>query len=113
MAVKVEFLQEYSAKTAAGEIRTVAAGAVLNLSPEKAERLITAGIVLEIESEAAIWKWFFREADKQFQPDSLTPGAWNQQKKHRHAAQAFFADGRIPEAREELAKALTALRGVP
>jgi hypothetical protein len=99
LTVKVEFLKEYSARTAAGETRTVAVGAVLDLSPEKATRLITAGIVLEVESVPAIWKWFVMSADSLYQSASIpiTVEAWNLHKNHQQAAQACFDNGHIPE----------------
>ena len=112
--VKVEFLKEYSARTASGETRTVAAGTVLDLSPDKAARLIAAGIVLDVESVPALWKWFVASAAGLFQSAavSITPEAWSIHKKHRHAAQACFDNERIEEARAELGKALAALQRV-
>jgi len=112
--VKVEFLKDYSARTASGETRTVAAGAVLDLSPDKATRLITAGVVLDIESASALWKWFVTSADCLFQASagSITPDAWSEHKKHRQAAQDCFDNKRIADARVELGKALAALQRV-
>ena len=111
-AMKVEFLKEYSARTAAGETRTVAAGAVLDLSPEKAARLIAAGHALDIESIPALWKWFVASADRLYQLSAIpiTSEAWRLHMKYRQAAQACFDNERIAEAREELNKALDALQ---
>ena len=113
--MKVEFLKEYSARTAAGETRTVAAGAVLDLSPDKAARLIAAGIVLDVESVPALWKWFVASADCLYQTATIaiTPEAWSIHKEHRQAAQACFDNKCIAEARVELGKALDALQLVP
>ncbi len=112
--MKVEFLKDYSARTASGETRTVATGAVLDLSPDKAARLISSGIVLDVESVPAIWKWFVTSADGLFQSsaESITPEAWSIHKKHRQAAQDCFDNKRIAEARIELGKALAALQRV-
>lgn len=49
--MKVEFLKEFEAKTAAGS-RTITAGTVLDLSPEKAERLVRAGIAAGVDEKA-------------------------------------------------------------
>jgi len=112
LTVKVEFLKEYSARTISGETRTVAAGAVLDLSPDKAARLIAAGIVLDVESVPALWKWFVTSADCLFRSSTIpvTPEVWSIHKKHRQAAQACFVNGHITEARVELGKALKALQ---
>jgi len=108
--MKIEFLKEYSAKTASGEIRTVAAGTVLVLSEDKANRLIAAGVAFDVESVMGIWKWFLASADNQFQAEAVTPEVWSLHKKHTQAAKACFDTGDILEAREELKMALLALR---
>lgn len=52
--LKVEFLKEYAARTSSGGTRTIAAGAVLDLSPEKSIRLVDAGIARKIQSNLDI-----------------------------------------------------------
>lgn len=47
--MKVEFLQNFEAKTATGP-RPIAAGTVLDLAEEKAGKLLAAGIVKVVES---------------------------------------------------------------
>ena len=47
--MKVEFLQNFEAKTTTGT-RTIAAGTVLDLTEDKASKLLVAGIVKVIES---------------------------------------------------------------
>lgn len=108
--MKVEFLKEYSARTAAGETRTVAAGTVLDLSAEKAARLAVAGFVLEAGSIPALWKWFVAAAAEVYRTDKISPEVWELHKKHRGAAQALFNDCRIQEARRELENALKVLQ---
>jgi hypothetical protein len=108
--VKVEFLKEYSARTASGETRTVAAGTVLDLQPEKAARLAAAGIVLDAGSIPALWKWFVAAADEVYCTDKISPEVWELHKKHWRAALALSNDCRIQEARRELENALKVLQ---
>lgn len=49
--MKVEFVQDFEAQTTSGA-RTIPAGTVLDLLPEKARRLIRADIAVEIDEEA-------------------------------------------------------------
>jgi hypothetical protein len=111
--VKVEFLKEYTARTATGEARTVAAGTVLDLSPDKGNRLVAAGVALDLDEVISIWREFAASAGKVFHSSSTTSDSWIQHKNHLQAAQALFKTARIPEARAELDKALAALRDAP
>jgi hypothetical protein len=111
--VKVEFLKEYTARTATGETRTVAAGTVLDLSPDKGNRLVDAVVVLDLDAVVSIWREFAASADKVYRSYSTTSDSWIQHKNHLHVAQALFKTARIPEARAELDKALAALRAAP
>lgn len=47
--MKVEFLQNFEAKTTTGT-RTIAAGTVLDLAEDKASKLLSAGIVKAVEA---------------------------------------------------------------
>ncbi len=109
--MKVRFLKEYTAKTKAGETRTVAAGTVLDLSPEKTERLVAAGLVLNLDEALSICHWFWNIGDQVYRSSDKTHEAWNRHKKHRDAAEAFFETGNTIAARVELEKALAALAG--
>lgn len=111
--MRVLFIQEYSAKTSKGDTRTVAAGAVLDLSPDKAGRLIEQGVAVEFEPILAAWRGFVVSAAELYQTVPKTADAWSQHIKQVHAAEALFSKGQIAEAGVRLENALTALRGVP
>ncbi|MGE3550936.1 MAG: hypothetical protein AB7I29_13685 [Geobacter sp.] len=111
--MRVLFIQEYSAKTSKGDIRTVAAGAVLDLSTDKAGRLIEQGVVTDFEPILAAWRGFVVSAAELYEDVPKTADAWSQHMKQVHAAEALFARGCIAEARRRLENALVALRGVP
>lgn len=110
--MRVLFIQEYSAKTQKGDTRTVAAGAVLDLSPDKATRLITLGVVVEFEPVVSAWRDYMSAADMIFRRSPKSVDAWQQHKKELNAAEALFAKGYTPEAGNHLKKALTALQGL-
>lgn len=109
--VRVEFLKDYTARTAGGKTRTVAAGSVLDLSPDKGNRLVAAGVALDLDAVVSIWRDFAASADKVFRTSSVSSDSWTRHKNHLRTAQALFKTGRTPEARVELDKALSALRG--
>ncbi|MDY0301377.1 MAG: hypothetical protein RBQ99_07310 [Trichlorobacter sp.] len=109
--MKVRFLKEYTAKTSTGETRTVAAGTILNLSPDKVKRLAAAGIVLDLDEAASICRWFWHTGDQVYRSSNKTPEAWVRHKKHCNAAEAFFDAGDTVSARSELEKSLAALSG--
>lgn len=111
--MKILFIQSYIAKTGKGDTRTVAAGTVLNLSPDKADRLVTAGVAVDLDTIVAAWRGFVGAADSAFRLLPKTADAWNQHLNHVHAAEALFTQGQIAEARARLENALVALRGVP
>lgn len=48
--MRVQFVQDFEAKTATG-IQTIAAGTVLDLGEYKASRLMTAGVVKAVDAE--------------------------------------------------------------
>lgn len=110
--MRVLFIQEYSAKTSKGDTRTVAAGAVLDLSPDKASRLIGQGVAVEFDPILAEWRGFVVSAAELYQAVPKTADAWNQHMIQVHAAEAFFERGQIAEGRARLENALVALRGV-
>ena len=111
--MRVLFIQEYSAKTSKGDTRTVAAGAVLDLSPDKAGRLIEQGVAVDLAPILDAWRGFVVAAAELYQAVPKTSDAWSQHLKQVHAAEALFGKGHIAEARVRLENALTALRGVP
>lgn len=106
----VMFLKEYSAKTASGDTKTVAAGTVLDLSPDKAFRLITAGVAIGLEAVVTICREFFTACNKVYRGSDTPAEAWKLYKEHVKTAEACFEQGRIAEAREELARALKDLQ---
>jgi hypothetical protein len=109
--MKVKFLKVYSARTDTGETRTVAHGSVLDLSPDKAARLIAAGIVMDVSTVIAVWRWFVVSAEDVYQVSAKTPEAWSCHETHRKEAVACIGIDRIAECRVKLENALTALRG--
>jgi hypothetical protein len=111
--VKVLFVKEYTAKTTGGESRSVAVGSVLDLSPEKAIRLITAGVAVDLDAIITCWRDFVRAADSVYRTCPKTADVWQQHQKHCAAAEAFFVSGCMAEAQSELAKAIDALKGTP
>ncbi len=95
--MRIEFLQEYTAKTAGGETRTVASGTVLDLSPDKGNRLVAAGIAQDLDAVISTWREFATSADKVFRTSSVSSDSWILHKNHLQAAQALFKTGRMPE----------------
>jgi len=106
----VKFLKEYSARTATGGTKTIAAGTVLDLSPEKAFRLITAGFAIDLDAVISICQEFLTAANKVYQGSDTPAEAWKLYKEHVKTAEACFDLGQIAEARGELEQALTALQ---
>lgn len=110
--MRVLFIQEYSAKTQKGDTRTVAAGAVLDLSSDKATRLITIGVAVEFEPIVSAWRDYMSAADIIFRCSPKSADTWQQHKKELNAAESLFAKGYTPEAGNHLEKALAALQGL-
>ena len=108
--MKVKFLKDYTAKTTGGGARTISAGTVLDLSPDKASRLIAAGVGLDLDAVISICRDFFNSANKVYRGAETPAEAWKLYKEHLKTAEACFDQGSIAEARGELDKALTALQ---
>jgi hypothetical protein len=108
--MKVKFLKEYTAKITGGDAKTISAGTVLDLSPDKASRLIAAGVGLDLDAVISICRDFFDSANKVYQGTATPAEAWALYKEHLKTAEACFDQGRIAEAQGELNKALGALQ---
>ncbi|ABK98748.1 hypothetical protein [Pelobacter propionicus] len=111
--MKVRFLKEFSARTTAGGSRTVAAGTVLDLSPDKAGRLVSAGIALNLNAVMDAWREFVVSADRVYQSSPKSPVVWARHKTHLNAAQTAFDTGNMLYAVSELENALSALQSTP
>lgn len=111
--MKVLFVKEYTAKTTGGESRTVAVDSVLDLSPDKAGRLVAAGVAVDLDAVITCWREFVRAADSAYRACPKITDVWQQHKKHCAGAEAFFITGCMAEAQVELAKALDVLKGTP
>lgn len=108
--MKVRFLKEFSARTTAGGSRTVPAGTVLDLSPDKAGRLVSAGIALNLDAVIDAWREFVVSADHVYQASVKSPSAWALHKERLKAASAAFEAGSMLHGVSELERALSALR---
>ena len=107
--MRVEFIKDYLAKTTGGETRTISAGTVLDLSPEKAERLKTEGVVIGLDYVTEVWRQFVLAADVAYRKSPKKNEAFRQHSIHIKAATGFFKAARMAEADSELKKALELL----
>lgn len=108
--MKIKFLKGYPAKTASGGTKTIAAGTVLDLSPDKASRLIASGVGIELEAVISICRVFFEAANKVYRGVSTPLEAWELYKEHLRTAESCLDEGRIVEAQGEFERALRALQ---
>lgn len=108
--MRVEFLKEYTARTTGGQTRTVPAGTVLDLSPDKAARLEAAGVALSLDAVLDAWRWFVVSADDVYRASLVSPAAWNKHKNHLKTARILFKTAGFASGRAELDQALMALQ---
>ena len=100
-------VEPFALNTPRGTI-TFAVGKIVELTGEQAARLV--GKVM-LADALHLWRWFALEADRVYRTSPITAEAWARHKVLKKSADDYCRIGDIPAAREELEKALKALRG--
>lgn len=107
--MRIEFIKDYSAKTSSGEVRTISAGTVLELSPQKGELLKAAVVVVDLDYVVGVWRRFVLAADAVYRKSPKKNEAFRLHKIRIKSATVFFKAARMEEAESELKKALVLL----
>ena len=111
--MKIRLVKEFSARTADGGRKLIAPDTVLDLSEDKAKRLVSAGIALDLDALGAVWRKYMEEAELIYRASLHNGGSGvlcSRHVRHLEAARTFSRAGNIPALRAELDQALAALR---